>query len=117
MINALVRAVALQVLAELARLKAQPRGGSAVIRLDGWTVGVFVGPEDPETPTRIPADLSDGLSEVERNALAAATERPQTVKQLARKAGYRPGSHFSGAVTSLTRRGLLVRTPDGVKRT
>jgi hypothetical protein len=51
---------------------------------------------------------------VEQAALNAATDSPLPVKALARKAGYRPGSYFSEAVTHLCRLGKLARYPDGV---
>jgi hypothetical protein len=56
------------------------------------------------------------LRKIEQAALNAAEEQPLPVKALARKAGYRPGSYFSEAVTHLCRIGKLVRVPDGVRR-
>jgi hypothetical protein len=56
------------------------------------------------------------LRKIEQAALDAAEEQPLPVKALARKAGYRPGSYFSEAVTHLCRIGKLVRLPDGVRR-
>jgi hypothetical protein len=56
------------------------------------------------------------LRPVEEKALHAAEDTPLPVKALARKAGYRPGSYFSEAVTQLCRLGKLVRVPDGVRR-
>lgn len=56
------------------------------------------------------------LRHVEQAAFNAAEEEPLSVKALARKAGYKPGSYFSEAVTHLCRLGKLVRVPDGVQR-
>jgi hypothetical protein len=56
------------------------------------------------------------LRPVEQAALDAAEAKPLPVKALARKAGYRPGSYFSEAVTHLCRLGRLVRLPEGVCR-
>jgi len=56
------------------------------------------------------------LRRVEQAALKAADAKPLPVKALARKAGYRPGSYFSDAITHLCRLGKLVRLPDGVCR-
>jgi hypothetical protein len=68
-----------------------------------------------------PADYSSlvvsrRLRPVERAALEAAENVPLPVKVLARKAGYRPGSYFSNAITQLCRLGKLVRVPDGLRR-
>jgi len=56
------------------------------------------------------------LRPVEQAALDAAEREPLPVKALARKAGYRPGSYFSNAITQLCRLGKLVRVPDGLRR-
>jgi hypothetical protein len=68
-----------------------------------------------------PAEMNAGAVEhwfrpVERAAFDAAEDNPISVKALARKAGYKPGSYFSEAVTHLCRLGKLVRGPDGVQR-
>jgi len=56
------------------------------------------------------------LRPVEQAAFDAAGDKPLAVKALARKAGYKPGSYFSQAVTNLCRLGRLIRLPDGVQR-
>jgi hypothetical protein len=56
------------------------------------------------------------LRRVEQRALNAAENAPYPVKELARRAGYRPGSYFSNAITQLCRLGKLVRLPDGLRR-
>ena len=69
-------------------------------------------PTDLVGPTLVERQLRP----VEEAALAAAGDRPLSVKALARKAGYKMGSHFSDAVTQLCRLGKLLRVPDGVQR-
>lgn len=78
-----------------------------LVRYDGPTY-------EPATP---PPDLP--LREVEQAALRAApgpTERPATVRALARRAGYRDTGHWREAVRQLVDRGLLVRVRGGVRR-
>jgi hypothetical protein len=69
-------------------------------------------PADMVGPTLVERQLPP----VEEAALAAAGNQPLSVKTLARKAGYKMGSHFSDAVTQLCRLGKLVRVPEGVQR-
>jgi hypothetical protein len=63
-----------------------------------------------------PRTIERSLSKVELAALNAADKAPVTVKALAFRAGYKPGSYFSAAVTKLCRLGELIRVPDGVCR-
>jgi hypothetical protein len=68
-------------------------------------------------PTEIgPGAVDRRFRPVEQAAFDAAEDMPISVKTLARKAGYKPGSYFSEAVTHLCRLGKLVRVPDGVRR-
>jgi hypothetical protein len=51
-----------------------------------------------------------------RSILAAATAAAKPTKALARLAGYSYSPHVRAAVADLVRRGLLLRTPDGLRR-
>ena len=89
----------------------------------GQAVEFLLPPEENGRQTRRPQPR-DGASTayecrfrpVEQAAFNAADDKPMPVKALARKAGYKPGSYFSEAVTHLCRLGMLVRVPDGVVR-
>jgi hypothetical protein len=70
----------------------------------------------PWSADAIPNAVERRLRRVEQAAFDAAADKPIPVKALARKAGYRPGSYFSEAITHLCRLGKLVRLPDGVRR-
>src|SRR5262249_9314902 len=65
------------------------------------------------------ATLAAGLAEpgldrqIHKKALAAATEKFVSCKQLARLAGYRCNSYFRDAVRELVRAGRLRHTADG----
>lgn len=52
------------------------------------------------------------LSPMEQALLSVATDKPQTQAAMARQAGYKPRS-VTAAFTSLVRKRLLLRTPDG----
>ncbi len=66
-------------------------------------------------PAAVGAAHSD-LPAMEQDLLRVATSAPQAAKTLARLAGKKMGSHVSAALTSLCRKGLLLRTPDGYSR-
>jgi hypothetical protein len=51
----------------------------------------------------------------ERRILEVCTHEPQTAKRIAGHLGPTPNSYFRGQLTSLCRKELLVRTPDGYK--
>lgn len=59
----------------------------------------------PPTPPSTLTPMEEGL-------LAVATDQPQTQAAMARKAGYKARS-VTAAFTSLVRKRLLIRTPDG----
>jgi hypothetical protein len=89
----------------------------------GQAVEFLLPPDENGRPARRPRPTETGSSSVERRfrpveqaAFDASEDQPISVKALARKAGYKPGSYFSEAVTHLCRLGKLVRVPDGVRR-
>jgi hypothetical protein len=55
------------------------------------------------------------MRRIHRKILATATAEPVPAKVLLRQAGYDPNTYGREAVTYLTRFGLLIRTPDGVR--
>jgi hypothetical protein len=53
--------------------------------------------------------------EADEVILSVCTKTPQTSKTIARRAGYIYGAHWRSKMADFTRRGLLVRTPDGLR--
>jgi hypothetical protein len=57
-----------------------------------------------------------GLRRVHRKLLEKATSDPIPTKKLITSAGYAVNTYSRDAVTHLCRAGLLLRTPDGIRR-
>ncbi len=96
-----------QVVVTFARWEGPPR----VWLNPGVTLGEPAPANSP--PARSP------LRDIEATTLEAAPladAKPVSVRQLARRAGYRDSGHFREAVAQLIDRGLLVRVRGGVRR-
>ena len=114
-LRSVLRAALHHLLADLAALS--PEEAADAIADDDWKVKITLEPMGGSSPRgpSVPV-VPDGLNKVERKAWLAAEATPLPVKALARKAGYPNGSYFSAAITSLVRRKLLVRMPEGLRR-
>jgi hypothetical protein len=103
-----------------------PQPGLITVRIynsQGQGVEFLLPPEEKGRQARRPSPTGSAFNvfehhfrPVEQAALDAADDKPKPVKALAIKAGYKPGSYFSEAVTHLCRIGMLVRLPEGVCR-
>jgi hypothetical protein len=93
----------------------------------GWHVVVVLtrwdGPPRLQLTAPLPAGpapvTQSALRDVEQAALDAAPaagEPPVTVKQLAKRAGYKNTGHFQEAVRLLIDRGLLARVRGGIRK-
>jgi hypothetical protein len=98
----------------------QPIIGKAITVEGSLQVAVVLAPCDgplPAVPAGLPTALP--LRDVEMAALRAApgpSERPISVRALARLAHYHDSGHWREAVRQLVERGLLVRVRGGVRR-
>jgi hypothetical protein len=103
-----------------------PQSGLITVTIhnnEGQGVEFLLPPEENGRQARRPQPRETAANIIERRfrlveqaAFQAADDKPIPVKALARKAGYKPGSYFSEAVTHLCRIGMLMRLPEGVCR-
>lgn len=86
---------------------------------DRFKVRIAIGPADrPLTVATVgPVNIAipPELAPLEMDILGVMTSQPQTARKLARQAGRKINSKFYEALTSLCRKGLVIRTPDGYK--
>jgi hypothetical protein len=101
--QAALRAAALALCARIvARGKPLPVS-KATVEVDGHEVHIVI-VKKADKPKLTPA---------QECILATACDVPVTIRQLAKRTGYRPNSYFEEQVRFLVRAGLLKRTADG----
>jgi hypothetical protein len=70
----------------------------------------------PARPGEFGVEVNGDLSDLHRAILRVLTDVPQSVKVLARLAGYSYSPRFRAGVADLVRRGMAARMPDGIRR-
>lgn len=83
-----------------------------------YGVRLIIGPSgaiDPPNNGQVNIVVPPTFAPLELDILRVMTSAPQTAKRLANRADRPAGSHFRQALADLSRKGLIVRVPDGYR--